>query len=188
MKKILFLLACLSLSLSGQGQTPYFTRQAYISFFSEAPLEDIEAHNKKVSSFVNFDTGEMVFSVPMRAFEFRKSLMQTHFNESFVESDKYPRSTFKGTVADIKSVNIRQDGLYRVKVSGQLTIHGVTQPITADGTFEVKGSKVIGQSSFTVTPEQFDIKIPLLVREHVAKIILIKVIASYEPYLAKTAN
>jgi polyisoprenoid-binding protein YceI len=152
------------------------------------PLENIEAHNTQVSSFVNFETGELVFSVPMKAFTFRKSLMQTHFNEKFVESDKYPRGTFKGRIEDIKSVNLQKDGLYGVKVNGQLTIHGVTQPVATDGMLEVKNGRVVGRAIFTVTPEQFDIEIPLLVRNNIAKTIRIQVLADYEPYLAKNPN
>jgi polyisoprenoid-binding protein YceI len=188
MKKILLLFACLGLVLSGVAQNRYYTRQGNISFYSEAPIENIEAHNTQVSSFVNFDTGELVFSVPMKAFNFRKSLMQTHFNENFVESDKYPRSTFKGAIADIKNVNLQQNGLYQVKVNGELTIHGITQPVAADGTLEVNNGKVTARSAFTVTPEQFEIAIPLLVRAHIAKTIRIQVIAAYEPYLAKNPN
>jgi polyisoprenoid-binding protein YceI len=188
MRKILLLFAGLALALSGYAQNRYFTRQGNISFYSEAPIENIEAHNTQVSSFINFDNGELVFSVPMKAFSFRKSLMQEHFNENYVESDKYPRGTFKGAIANIKSVNLLQDGLYKVKVNGQLTIHGVTQPVAADGSLEVKNGKVTAKSEFTVTPEQFEIEIPLLVRAHVAKIILIKVDSVYEPYLAKNPN
>lgn len=185
MRKILLLLVCLLPALAACAQNRYFTRQGNISFFSEAPLENIEAHNTQVSSFINFDTGELVFSVPMKGFTFRKSLMQTHFNENFVESDKYPRGTFKGMIADIKKVNLQQDGLYGVQVSGQLTIHGVTQSIAADGTLEVKEGRVVGRSIFTVTPEQFDIEIPRLVRANIAKTIRIQVNAAYAPYLAK---
>jgi polyisoprenoid-binding protein YceI len=105
-----------------------------------------------------------------------------------VESDKYPRSTFKGAIDNIKSINLQQNGLYPVKVKGQLTIHGVTQPVAADGTLEVNNGKVIARSAFTVTPEQFEIEIPLLVRAHIAKIIRIQVLAAYEPYLAKNPN
>jgi polyisoprenoid-binding protein YceI len=188
MRKILLLFAGLVLALSATAQNRYFTRQGNISFYSEAPIENIEAHNTQVSSFINFDNGELVFSVPMKAFSFRKSLMQTHFNENYVESDKFPRSTFKGTIDNIKSVNLQQNGLYPVKVQGQLTVHGVTQPVAADGTLEVNNGKVTARSAFTVTPEQFDIEIPLLVRAHIAKTIRIQVLATYEPYLAKTPN
>jgi polyisoprenoid-binding protein YceI len=188
MRMILLLFACLVLGLSGKAQNRYFTRQGNISFFSDAPLENIEAHNTQVSSFINFDTGELVFSVPMKAFTFRKSLMQTHFNERYVESHKYPRSTFKGTIENIKSVNLQQDGLYGVKVNGQLTVHGVTQPVAADGMLEVKNGKVVARSIFTVTPEQFNIEIPMLVRGNIAKTIRIQVNVTYEPYLAKNPD
>jgi hypothetical protein len=172
MRKILLLFAGLVLGLSGHAQNRYFTRQGNISFFSEAPIENIEAHNTQVSSFINFDSGELVFSVPMKSFTFRKSLMQTHFNENYVESDKYPRGTFKGAIGNIKNVNLQQDGRYNA----------------ADGILEVKNGTVTAKSQFTVTPEQFEIEIPLLVRAHVAKIILIKVDVAYEPYLAKNPN
>ncbi|MGV3503152.1 MAG: YceI family protein [Adhaeribacter sp.] len=188
MRKILLLILCLLPALTLKAQNRYFTREGNISFFSEAPLENIEAHNNQVSSFINFDTGELAFSVPMKAFTFRKSLMQTHFNENYVESDKYPRSTFKGKIPDIKQVNLQKDGLYAVAVTGELTIHGVTQPVNADGTLEVKNGLVVARSAFTVTPEQFNITIPRLVRANIAKTIRIQVHVAYAPYLAKNAQ
>ena len=103
-----------------------------------------------------------------------------------MESDKYPKATFSGSYTE--EVPFDKDGTYNITVKGKLTIHGVTQPVAADGTLEVKNGKVIAKSAFTVTPEQFEIEIPLLVRAHVAKIILIKVNAAYTPYLAKTPN
>ncbi len=176
---------CFFLAIPGQAQR-YFTRVGTISFFSESILENIEAHNKQVSSFIDFSTGEMVFSVPMKAFQFKKALMQEHFNENYIESDKYPKGTFKGTIDNIKTINLQQDGTHKVKVNGQLTIHGITKPIAADGIMEVKAGKITGKSTFTITPEDYNIEIPLLVRNHIAKIIQINVQLLYEPYIAKT--
>lgn len=186
LKVFLLLLGLLVLG-SGKvaGQNRYFTRTGHIWFFSEAPLENIEAHNRQVATFVSFDTGELVFSVPMKAFEFRKSLMQEHFNENYVESDKYPRGTFKGTITNIKSIDTQKDGLYPAKVKGTLTIHGVARPIAANGTLEVRGSRIAAKSTFTITPEEYNIEIPLLVRQHVAKSIQINVDLQYQPYIAK---
>lgn len=186
MKVFLFLFWLLVLG-SGEvaAQSRYFTRTGHIWFFSEAPLENIEAHNKSVSSFISFDTGELVFSVPMRNFEFRKSLMQEHFNENYLESEKYPRGTFKGKITNIQTIDFRKDGLYPAKVTGELTIHGVTRTVSADGTLEVKGGRVGAKSTFTITPEEYNIEIPLLVRQHVAKVIQINVDLQYEPYIAK---
>jgi hypothetical protein len=167
------------------AQNRYFTRAGHIWFFSEAPMEDIEAHNRQVATFISSETGELVFSVPMKAFEFRKSLMQEHFNENYIESDKYPRGTFKGNIINIKTIDFQKDGIYPAKVEGTLTIHGVARQITANGTLEVKGSRIAAKSTFTITPEEYNIEIPLLVRQHVAKIIQINVDLEYEPYIAK---
>jgi polyisoprenoid-binding protein YceI len=178
----------LLVTFGSQAQSRYFTRTGNISFFSEEIIENIEAHNKQVSSFLDVTTGEIVFSVPMKAFQFRKSLMQEHFNENYVESHKYPKSTFKGTVQNIRAVNLQQDGVYKVKVNGQLTIHGVTKPIDADGTLEVKGGRIGANSIIYVRPEDYDIRIPLLVRNHIAKIIQVTINLLYEPYQANAAK
>jgi polyisoprenoid-binding protein YceI len=186
MKVFLLLFGLLVLGIGeGAAQSRYFTRTGHIWFFSETPIENIEAHNKAVSSFISFDTGELVFSVPMKSFEFRKALMQEHFNENYVESDKFPKGTFKGNIANIQSVDFEKDGVYPVKVSGTLTIHGVSRPVSADGTLDVKGNRVGAKSTFTITPQEYNIEIPLLVRAHVAKIIQINVDLQYDPYVAK---
>lgn len=186
MKVFLFLLWLLVLG-SGEvaAQNRYFTRTGHIWFFSEAPLENIEAHNKAVSSFISFDTGELVFSVPMKNFEFRKSLMQEHFNENYLETNKYPRSTFKGNISNIQTINFRKDGLYPANVTGTLSIHGITRTVSAEGTLEVKAGRVGAKATFTITPEEYNIEIPLLVRQKVAKIIQINVDLQYDPYIVK---
>ncbi len=164
------------------AQSRYFTRSGHIWFFSEAPLEDIEAHNKQVISFIDFKSGEMVFSVPMKAFQFRKSLMQKHFNESYVESDKYPKATFAGKFSNSSAIDLKQDGSYNVQVTGLLTIHGVEKPVSTTGTLEVRKGSVLGNAVFIVAPEDYDISIPLLVRGHIAKEITIHVEMRYQPY------
>jgi polyisoprenoid-binding protein YceI len=118
----------------------------------------------------------------MRGFQFRKSLMQQHFNENFVESDKFPKAYFKGKVNNIQDVNLAADNTYKVLVEGTLTIHGVARPIRTNGTFQVRGGQVIGKSTFTVAPADYDITIPLLVREHIAKTIDITVDMLYKPF------
>ncbi|WP_187262972.1 YceI family protein [Pontibacter beigongshangensis] len=184
MKKLLllFLLTGPGLYLPLVAQERYFTKTGHISFFSKAPLEDIVAHNREVVSLVDFKTGEMVFTVPMRAFQFRKSLMQQHFNENYIESDKYPKAYFRGKVNNIAAVNLAADNTYKVLVEGTLTIHGVAKPIRTEGTFQVKGGQVTGRSTFTVAPADYDITIPLLVREHIAKTIDITVDMLYKPF------
>lgn len=179
----LLLVSIMCLSTALQAQERYFTKNGYISFFSKAPLEDIEAHNKQVVSFIDFKNGEIVFSVSMEAFKFRKSLMQRHFNENYVESDKYPKSTFKGHVTNIQTVDLSRNNTYKVNIEGDLTIHGVTRFIRTTGTLMVKGKRVRGQSTFSVSPQDYDIKIPFIVRDNIAKRIDITVDILYTPYV-----
>ncbi|MFD3001824.1 YceI family protein [Pontibacter toksunensis] len=134
---------------------------------------------------MDFKTGEMVFSVPMEAFEFRKSLMQRHLNENYVESKKYPKATIKGFISDIDGVNLSREHSYLVDIEGELTIHGVTRKIKTKGTLDVKGKKVLGTSKFSVTPQEFNIEIPRIVRNNIAKRIDITVDVLYEPYTGK---
>lgn len=179
---LLILLHLLMLTGEVAAQNRYFTKTGYIWFFSKAPMEDIEAHNRKVVSFIDFATGELAFSVPMKEFEFRKSLMQQHFNENYVESEKYLKATFSGKYTNPQQVDLTRNAAYQVQVEGVLTIHGVDKKISAPGTLEVKKGKVRGKSAFTVAPKDFDITIPLLVREHIAKEITIYVDMLYQPY------
>ena len=104
---------------------------------------------------------------------FPKELQQEHFNENYIESDKYPKSNFTGSyTGDVKP---DKDGVYKVMVKGNLTIHGVTKPIETPATIEVKGGKLIGNCVFTLQPEDYNISIPSVVRDHIAKQVTITV-------------
>ncbi|AKD04146.1 YceI family protein [Pontibacter korlensis] len=183
MKRIIILICPLLLFSYADtlAQGRFFTKTGHIWFFSDAPLEDIEAHNRKVVSILDMGTGEMAFSVPMKQFQFRKSLMQTHFNENYVESDKYPKATFKGKVTNIKTVDLNKEAAYKVRVTGVLNIHGKDKAIDTVGVLEVKAGQLLGRSTFSVTPQEFDIKIPRLVRNNIARRIDITVDIVYEP-------
>src|SRR5688500_15365572 len=135
MKKALFSIAAAAVFVIGSAFAPagqvLTTRTGHISFYSSAKLEDIEAHNYQVSSSLNTETGDMAYVVMIKSFQFKKALMQEHFNENYMESDKYPKSTFKGKITDLSKVNFNKDGTYNVKVQGDLFIHGVTKNVTA---------------------------------------------------------
>ena len=100
MKPVIFI-ALLFISTSVVGQK-YISEKSNIVFFSSALLEDIEARNEKAKSVFNADNGDIVFSIPVNQFQFAKSLMQEHFNEKYMESDKYPKTIFKGKVLDFE--------------------------------------------------------------------------------------
>ncbi|AMM49921.1 polyisoprenoid-binding protein [Rufibacter sp. DG15C] len=177
---------CLLSSFVPQAQGKFFTKTGYISFYSKAPLEDIEAHNRQVVSFLDTSTGDLVFSVPMTAFQFKKALMQEHFNENYVESHKYPKATFKGKILNIKDIDFSQDRLYSLQLEGILTIHGVARLLRTNATLDVKGQQMQGRANFSVTPQEFNIEIPALVKDNIAKRIDISVQMLYKPYQDKT--
>ena len=182
MNRILLLLAVLLVALPGLSQK-YWTKNGHIRFFSEAPLENIEADNHQVSSILDLETDELVFSLLMTAFEFEKALMQEHFNEKYVESATYPKATFEGTVDGLDALDPAEPGEHAVTVSGDLTIHGVTNPVETTGTFTVLDDGTIdGDAVFTILLADYDIEVPAVVRDNIAREIEIFVDMNYELY------
>jgi len=174
---IIFLL--IASSVSAQR---YITKNGYIRFFSSTPVEDIKAHNRQVKAALNSETGELVFKVLMKSFSFKKALMQEHFNEKFVESHKYPTSTFKGKILNPGQINYDKNGEYPVTVKGKLTIHGVTQEIKEEGALTVKGDEVRAQTEFMVAVADYDIDIPATVRDNIAKKVKVTVDCTLQKY------
>ncbi|NNC95000.1 MAG: YceI family protein [Chitinophagales bacterium] len=179
MKKLFCLFAIVLFSLNVFSQK-VFTRNGHISFFSEAPLENIEANNYQVTSIIDLEKKELVFSLLMKGFEFEKALMQEHFNEKYVESDQYPKSTFTGSYTCNDKIDLKKDGLYQVNVTGSLEIHGVTKEVETTGTLEVKNGEVISNAVFVVAVADYNIKIPSVVKDNIAKEIEITVNATYK--------
>jgi polyisoprenoid-binding protein YceI len=157
----------------------YLTKNGYIGFFSHTPLEDIKADNNQVASVLDASTGELVFQVLIKSFHFAKALMETHFNESFLESEKYPKATFTGKITNIPEVKLSEKGTYEATVEGDLTIHNVTRKLSAKGTVEVLEDGINANSKFTLQPEDFNITIPSVVRNNIAKTIEVTVIMKY---------
>ena len=160
MKKSLSLLSVLLLTASFAFSQKYITKTGTISFISKASLENISAVNKQVNCAVDVTTGDMVFKVLMKSFEFEKALMQEHFNENYVESDKFPNASFSGKITNMKDINFNKAGTYNAIIEGNLTIHGVTKKVAESGTFEVKDGKITGKSKFNISLKEFNISIP----------------------------
>lgn len=185
MKQFFCLAALFLLATSGLSAQKFFTRGGNISFFSATPIEKIEAVNDKATCVVDTESGQMEFAVLIKAFAFEKALMQEHFNENYLESGKFPKATFKGSVDNLKSINLAKDGDYPVTVKGNLTIHGVTNAVETTGTFSVKNGKLAAVSSFEVLTQDYDIEIPAIVRDKIAKSIRIDIAVDLEPLKAK---
>jgi len=174
MKKATLFIGMLIMASAAISQK-YMTKNGHIKFYSETPVETIEAHNVQVNSALDISTGDFVFKVLMKSFEFEKALMQEHFNENYVESDKYPNAMFKGKVQNIDEMDFSKPGEFDAVVDGELTIHGVTQEIHEIGLFKVTGEKVKAEATFILKPEDYKIKIPNTVINKIAEEIEITV-------------
>jgi polyisoprenoid-binding protein YceI len=169
MKKIFFLIPVITLLINTViAQDKIFTKTGTISFDATAAMDKIQATNNKATCVINTATGQMEFAVLMKGFEFEKALMEEHFNENYVESDKFPKSTFKGKINNLTEVNFAMDGTYPVTISGDLTIHGVTKPATAKGFFTVKDGIISGKSEFNILLSDYGISIPTVVKENIS--------------------
>ncbi len=153
----------------------YMTRNGHISFFSEAPLENIEAHNRQVNAAFDASNGDFVFRVLMKSFQFEKALMQEHFNENYVESHKYPNANFTGRVVNPEEIDLSKDGIYKAVVEGDLTMRGITKPVKETGTFEVSGDELTGKCVFHIQLADYNISIPRAVMNNIAETIEIRV-------------
>jgi len=176
MKHILFILLAW-VTVHQAGQDTYVCKNVKVNMYSSAPIEDIEANSSAGVSVYNSGTGELEFSLPIRSLHFPKSLMEEHFNENYMESDKFPKATFKGKIQE--HPDLSKDGSYPVTVTGDLTVHGVTQTRTIQGNLKVSGGVVTMTSEFMVKCADHHIDIPQIVFHHIAESIRIRVSATY---------
>ncbi|MBD0287589.1 MAG: YceI family protein [Flavisolibacter sp.] len=180
-RSFLAVVLLLVMAIATKAQDRYFTKSGNITFFSKAPLEDIEAKNKSVTAVLDTRTGTLQFAVLMKGFEFKKDLMQEHFNENYVESDKYPRSEFKGTLINNSEINYQKPGTYTAKVRGQLTIHGITRDIETTGSLKVDSDNLKANASFPILLSDYKISIPAIVKDKVSNTINVSVDCKLEP-------
>jgi hypothetical protein len=174
MMKGLVILLFLSISQHANAQT-YLTRNGFIGFYSKTPLEDIRAENRQAYGIIDVAKKNIAFTLLVKGFTFQKQLMQTHFNENYAESDRYPKASFTGTYTG--DVDVTKNGLYPVRVKGQLTFHGVAKTIEMPANIEVQDGMLLGRSEFKLKlkPADFKIEIPGIVREKIAQEMDVKV-------------
>jgi len=179
MKKIILILSSFLLIHISFAQKRYFTKTGIVSFEAGTAVEDIDGINKSTTSVFDATSGQYEFALLVNGFEFKRSLMQQHFNEDYLESDKYPKSTFKGKITNIDKVNFQKNGTYPITVKGTLEIHGVKKEVETPGTFKVNGEDVSSTANFTVLLEDYQIAIPSLVKDKISKTVKISVNCSY---------
>lgn len=165
------------------AQPLYVARNGNIQFFSSTPIEDIKAINKKVYSSLNTKDGVLQFLVTINQFEFKKSAMQEHFNdEDYMNSEKYPRSEFKGKITNLSAIDFSKNGTYAASIEGQLLMHGVTRTVKMNGNLTVNNGKITGTAKFPVRLEDYDIKVPKIVFKKIAEEVEVTVNCEYLPY------
>ncbi len=176
---LITLLAVVAISAADQSER-LITRDAYVRFFSSTPIEDIEGITKQASSVIDTKTGAIAFKIPMKSFFFEKALMQEHFNENYVESDKFPNASLKATIESWDTFFSGSQTEFKTSIVGDITIHGVTQPLTVPVVLTKKGAAILLDCVFEVATLDFDIKIPSAVRKNIAETIEVTVKAKYE--------
>ena len=180
MKIILLIICFVVVGIKANTQTIYLAQGAKTSFFSATPIEDISATSESMTSVLNISTNEIAFNVPIRTFQFKKALMREHFNEKYIESDKYPNATFKGKINE--KIDWTRDGTYDITATGVLTLHGVDKQHTEKGKAVVKDGKINITSSFKAAVKDHNITIPKIMMTNIAEIIDVHLNADYTPY------
>ncbi len=162
------------LSLTMQAQKIY-SKNGSISFFSKTSMENISASSNQALCVLDQSAGNLQFSVLIKSFVFKKALMQEHFNENYMESNQFPKASYKGQITDISKVNFSKDGNYSVATTGELTMHGVTQKINSPGTIVIKAGKISANADFSVLLADYKITVPKLAENNISKSIDIKI-------------
>ena len=164
----------------GQDSAIYQTVNGRISFSSEAPLELIRASSGQLAGILDNDKKAFTFKINIRSFQgFNSPLQREHFNENYMESDKFPDATFKGKI--IEEEDLGKDGVYEVRAKGVLTIHGVPQERIIKTNVSVKNKKITVTGKFSVLLSDHNIPIPVVVYKKLANEIKVEINAVLEP-------
>jgi len=179
MKKLLFLFflpICLGFT---KPKNQYLTRNGQVTFFSYASAENIKAENNEVLSILDLDEEKIALNILMRAFEFEKSLMQEHFNDSYIESDIFPRATFEGTILNFRP---RLIGTQTKFIKGDFTLRGITKPLKIKADIDYSNNTYTITGETTIDIKDYKIKVPQILAAKIAKTVKISFNFKYEPY------
>ncbi len=177
MKNAGMLVAGIMVSFLSHGQK-FTSVKSSVKFYSHATIEDITAVNAESSSIFNEATGEVVYSIPIKEFAFDKPLMKDHFNDNYMESDKFPKGTFQGKISGYQPT---VSGAQNATATGKLTIHGVTQEVQIPGTMENVNGALTMRTKFIVKLADYNIKIPKLLWQKIAEQVEVTIEFNYNP-------
>lgn len=165
---IVFLTFCLTFAVTTTAQKKYGTKTGEITFEASVPsFEEVKAKNTNVSAVLEADTGKFAALALMKGFRFKVALMEEHFNENYIESSKYPKATFKGTIQEFNISEVSGKREYSIK--GTFNIHGVDKKMDVPAIISVNGEVVTLTAQFVLRPEDFNIKIPSIVSNKIAE-------------------
>lgn len=183
--KTLMTLALAALTFYAGAQSRFFTKTGTISFSAGTAIEDIDGVNKSVTSVFDATTGQIEFALLVKGFEFKRGLMQEHFNENYMESEKYPKAVFKGKFEDVSSINFKKDGTYTTKVKGMLEIHNVKKEVEVPATITIVNGVISAAATFKIALADYNISIPGPVKDKISPTAEIKVHGDYKALEAK---
>jgi len=155
-----------------QEENRYIIESSSIEFYSYAPLEDIEAVNTESVGAIDLSTGEFIIKIPVSSFEFPNKLMQKHFNDSYLETDRYPECVFRGKLEGDNAI-------------GEITLHGITKKISVPVIMSKSVEKVTVDTEFKIALKDHKIKVPRLLFQNIAEEIEVKVRSSFKKYQAE---
>ncbi len=168
------------LSVSTVCAQLFKAEEGLVSFFSKAPLENIAAQNKAVASLIHTGTRKIAVSIPIRQFDFPNDLMEEHFNENYLESEKYPKATFSGVINE--TIDFSRPGSYAVSATGKFSIHGVETDRTLKGTLTIKDNTTFELvSDFEVKLADHNITIPTIMFNKIAEVVQVRARFVYKP-------
>ncbi len=180
MKKLLLLPFLIIISFGfTKPKKQYLTRNGEVTFFSYAAAENIKAENNQVLSLLDIKKEKIAVNILMRAFEFEKSLMQEHFNDSYIESDIYPRATFEGTILNFKP---EEKGKRTKFIKGDFTLRGITKPVKLKAEIDYDGNQYTITGVTTIDVKDYKIKIPEILSSKIAKTVKISFNFKYDSY------
>ncbi len=182
MKKIFLVAASVAITNIMQAQI-YMGKTCVTHFFSKTSMKDIEAKSNTAKPVLDAASGNFQMRIQNTSFKFESSFMEEHFNENYMESEKFPYATFKGKINE--KVDYAKDGEYKVTCTGSMEMHGTTNQITTSGTLTVKGKEVTIVSKFKVKPADYKIKVPSLYVKEIAEEIDVDITTVLEPYVKK---
>lgn len=177
--KISLLVVILFSALTSEAQKVYATKTGQTAFNASSPIEKIAAINNQTDSKFVAENGQVVFAVLIKGFKFENQLMEDHFNENYMESTKLPKADFKGYITNIKEVNFSKDGSYPVNLEGNLTVHGVTNKVSAAGTMKIAGGAPEMEGSFKIKLKDYNVT-GLYIGEKIAPEVTITVKCKYQ--------